>query len=208
MGEMRRGVYPVVKRVLDLITAAFILIVLSPFLLLIACLVKAGSKGPVFYTQVRPGKDRKLFKIYKFRTMVQGADAHQVKGVEVTSLDSRVTEAGWFLRRFKIDELAQLVNILKGDMSFVGPRPSLPDYLDDYEDWEEKRFAVRPGLTGLAQVNGNIYLERRERSLFDVSYVSRMSFLMDLRIVLKTVAIVIFGEEKFVRKQTVREEHG
>jgi len=193
-------VYPIVKRLLDFILSLTTLIILSPLLLVVALLIKLDSKGPVFYTQLRPGKNQKVFKVYKFRTMVQGADKHQKVGVEVKQDDSRITSLGRFLRRFKIDELPQLINILKGDMSIVGPRPSLPEYLQQYEEWELERFLVKPGLTGLAQVNGNIYLEREEKSAYDIRYVKEMSFFLDIKIIIKTVAIVLFGEDKFVNK--------
>ncbi len=197
-------VYPIIKRIIDFTLSLIALIILLPLLLLVALLIKLDSKGPVFYTQFRPGKNQKLFRVYKFRTMVQGADKYQKVGVEVKKDDSRITTLGRFLRRFKIDELPQLINILKGDMSIVGPRPSLPEYLQQYEEWELERFLVRPGLTGLAQVNGNIYLEREEKSAYDVKYVKEMSFFLDIKIIVKTIAIVLFGEEKFINKSNVK----
>lgn len=190
-----------IKRFLDFIIALTALIILAPFLCIVALLIKLDSPGNIFYTQERPGKKQKLFKVYKFRTMKTGADRFQKVGVEVMKNDARITPLGRFLRRFKIDELAQLLNIVKGDMAIVGPRPTLPEYLDQYEEWEKKRFDVRPGLTGLAQVNGNIYLERKEKSKYDVAYVRHIGLLMDIGIIIKTVAIVLAGEEKFVHKK-------
>ena len=190
-----------VKRTLDFLLSFIVLLAIFPFLLIIAILIKLDSPGNVFYTQVRPGKNQKLFKVYKFRTMRTGADRYQKVGVEVMKDDARITLLGRFLRRFKIDELAQLFNIIKGDMAIVGPRPSLPEYLDVYEEWEKKRFAVRPGLTGLAQVNGNIYLEREEKSRYDVMYVEQIGLWMDVKIIVKTIGIVLLGEEKFIRKK-------
>jgi len=195
------------KRPLDFMISFLALIVLCPFFFLISILIKLTSKGPIFYTQLRPGKDQKIFKLYKFRTMIQGADRYQKIGVEVYENDQRVTPLGKFLRRFKIDELPQLINVLKGEMSIVGPRPSLPEYLAQYEDWELERFKVRPGLTGLAQVNGNIYLDRKERSAYDVQYVRKVSFVLDLKIVLKTIAVAFYGEEKFINKLSEVDEH-
>jgi len=195
------------KRPLDFSLSLLALIVLCPFFFLISILIKLTSKGPIFYTQLRPGKDQKIFKLYKFRTMIQGADRYQKIGVEVYENDQRVTPLGKFLRRFKIDELPQLINVLKGEMSIVGPRPSLPEYLAQYEDWELERFKVRPGLTGLAQVNGNIYLDRKERSAYDVQYVRKVSFILDLKIVLKTIAVAFYGEDKFINKQSEVDEH-
>jgi lipopolysaccharide/colanic/teichoic acid biosynthesis glycosyltransferase len=189
-----------VKRILDCVLSLIALLILFPFLFTVAVLIKLDSKGPVFFTQERPGKNKKIFKVYKFRTMVQDAIKFQKVGVEITNSDSRITLLGKFLRRFKIDELAQLINILFGDMSIVGPRPTLPEYIEQYEDWELQKFQVRPGLTGLAQINGNIYLSRQEKSQYDIKYIEQMSLLTDLKIILKTIAIVIFGEDKFIKK--------
>jgi lipopolysaccharide/colanic/teichoic acid biosynthesis glycosyltransferase len=138
--------------------------------------------------------------------MVPDAVKYQKVGVEVKGDDFRITRIGKILRRFKIDELAQLINVLKGDMSIVGPRPTLPEYIDHYEEWELRRFEVRPGLTGLAQVNGNIYLDRQEKSAYDIKYIEQMSFITDLKIILKTVAIILFGEDRFVNKSGARYE--
>ncbi len=197
------------KRVLDFGLSLIVLLVLSPLLILVAILIKLGSEGPVFFMQERPGKGQKIFEVYKFRTMVKDAVKQQEVGVEVIGSDSRITTIGKFLRRFKIDELAQLINILKGDMSIVGPRPTLPEYVNLYEGWELLRFSVRPGLTGLAQVNGNIFLEQQEKSAYDVKYIENISFFNDIKIILKTVAIVFLGEEKFVKKadSKIREEN-
>lgn len=188
------------KRMIDFILSSLAILVLLPVLVIVAILIKIDSPGTVLFVQDRPGKDKKIFKVYKFRTMVVGADRFQKVGIEVKKDDARITPLGRFLRRFKIDELAQLFNILKGDMSIVGPRPTLPEYVEQYEEWELKRFDVRPGLTGLAQVNGNIYLDRTEKSKYDIEYVENITFWNDLKIIFKTVAIVICGEEKFVKK--------
>ena len=110
---------------------------------------------------------------------------------------ARVNTTDEMAARFKIDELPQLFNILRGDMSIIGPRPSLPDYLEIYEEWERERFKVRPGLSGLAQVNGNIYLSRIKRSMMDVKYVHELSFLLDLKIIFKTTLVIILGERRF-----------
>ncbi|MBM7560900.1 sugar transferase [Fusibacter tunisiensis] len=197
------------KRILDFVLSLIAILVLSPLLIVVAILIRMGSEGPIFFRQERPGKNQKIFKVYKFRTMVKDAVKQQKVGVEVTGSDIRITPFGKFLRRFKIDELAQLINILKGDMSIVGPRPTLPEYIEQYEEWELKRFDVRPGLTGLAQINGNIYLDRQEKSAYDVKYVENISFINDIKIILKTVAIVFLGEDKFVNKtdSKIREEN-
>lgn len=197
------------KRILDFVLSLIAILILSPLLIGVAILIRIGSEGPIFFMQERPGKGQKMFKVYKFRTMVKDAVKHQKIGVEVTGSDVRITPFGKFLRRFKIDELAQLINILKGDMSIVGPRPTLPEYIEQYEEWELKRFDVRPGLTGLAQINGNIYLDRQEKSAYDVKYIENISFINDIKIILKTIAIVFLGEDKFVNKtdSKIREEN-
>ena len=189
----------VIKRILGFTIALLVSVMLLPIFVIIAILIKLDSQGPVFFTQERLGQGMRRFRIYKFRTMVENAVLSQKAGVEVTLDDVRITRVGRALRRFKIDELAQLFNVINGDMAIVGPRPTLPDYQDDYEALELKRFDVRPGLTGLAQINGNIYLKREEKSFYDNEYVKKVSFLTDLKIVLKTIAIIIFGEEKFVK---------
>lgn len=188
------------KRIIDFSLSFIALIILFPLMVIVSIIIKVDSKGPIFFIQDRPGKDMKIFKVYKFRTMVKDAVKYQKIGVEVKGNDSRITNFGKFLRRFKIDELPQLFNVLKGDMSIVGPRPTLPEYLEQYEEWELKRFDVKPGLTGLAQINGNIYLERKEKSLYDIEYIKKIGFFTDMKIIFKTIAIVIFGEDKFVRK--------
>lgn len=197
------------KRSIDFTLSLIALLALSPLLIIVAILIKIGSEGPIFFRQERPGKNQRIFKVYKFRTMVKDAVKQQKVGVEVVGSDTRITPFGKFLRRFKIDELAQLINILKGDMSIVGPRPTLPEYIEQYEEWELKRFDVRPGLTGLAQINGNIYLDRQEKSAYDVKYIENISFINDIKIILKTVAIVFLGEDKFVNKtySKIREEN-
>lgn len=189
------------KRALDFALALIGLLFLLPFLVIVAVFIKRDSPGSIFFTQERIGKNQVPFQIYKFRTMKVGADRYQKVGVEVMTDDDRITKYGRFLRRFKIDELPQLLNIVRGDMGVVGPRPTLPGYLDEYEEWEKKRFAVRPGLTGLAQVNGNIYLDRREKSKYDVQYAEQVSMWRDIKIILKTTAIVLWGEEKFVHRK-------
>ena len=185
------------KRILDVLLSGIALIILTPIFIIICVLILKDDFGPIFFKQKRVGKDEKIFEVFKFRTMYINAEKYQKLGVEVTGEDPRITKLGYFLRRFKLDELPQLYNILKGDMSIIGPRPSLPDYLKIYKDWERERFRVKPGLSGLAQVNGNIYLSRIKRSRLDVKYVRELSFSLDLKIVLKTILVIIFGEKRF-----------
>jgi len=163
------------KPLLDLFFAAFFLIILSPLMLIIALLVLILDGSPIFFRQERPGYREKLFVIYKFRTMK----------------DARVTRIGRFLRSTSLDELPELWNILKGQMSFVGPRPLLTKYLPLYNLSQRKRHAVKPGLTGLAQINGRSSISWEKKFEFDVYYVENVSFILDLKIILKTIYIVL-----------------
>lgn len=187
------------KRVIDLISSFTVLIILFPVLALAALLIALGSEGPIFFFQDRLGYKGKTIRLYKFRTMT-----HKERKVakEVFKGDAEVTWIGHYLRRFKIDELPQLINVLLGDMSVVGPRPGLPNMLNEFNEDGKARLLVKPGLTGLAQVNGNIYLSWPERWKYDRYYVENLSFWLDIKIVLKTVAIVLRGEEKFLKKPT------
>ncbi|MCL2492362.1 MAG: sugar transferase [Coriobacteriia bacterium] len=176
--------YDSTKRVLDLLGAATLLLLLWPVLVVIALLVWANMGAPVLFRQERPGKDGKLFTLYKFRTMEEGsADDEQ-----------RLTSFGQLLRSTSLDELPELFNILIGDMSFVGPRPLLPEYLPLYSESQARRHEVRPGLTGLAQVNGRNALTWSERFANDVEYVDSRSFDLDMSILLRTVAAVLSRE--------------
>jgi lipopolysaccharide/colanic/teichoic acid biosynthesis glycosyltransferase len=173
---------------------------LFPLFLIIAVLIKTTSKGPIFFFQERLGKNAKTFKVFKFRTMT-----HKKRAVnrEILKGDPEVTRIGHYLRRFKIDELPQLLNVLTGDMSLVGPRPCMPIQLNDLNEDGKYRIRVKPGLTGLAQVNGNIYLTWEERWKYDRKYVENLSFQEDIKIILKTITIVLLGEEKFLKKTNV-----
>ena len=191
------------KRNLDVMFSMFVLIVLLPIWLLVAILIKLTSKGPIFFTQNRPGKNKKIFKVYKFRTMNPGSE-QMIKGKEVLSDDYRVTKIGKFLRRSKIDEIPQVINILKGDMSLVGPRPERITSLVDYDEEISKRLKVKPGITGLAQVSGNIYLDLNDRYRFDVYYVEHYSFFLDIKIIIRTFLVVVIGEARFKNKPLVK----
>lgn len=184
------------KRLFDLALMVPVLVVISPVLLLAAVLVKLDSKGPVFFVQERLGRYGQTFLTYKFRTMTH---RDREASSEILPGHSEVTRVGHWLRRFKIDELPQLLNILNGDMSLVGPRPALPDHINEYNQDGLKRLLERPGLTGLAQVSGNIYLSWPDRWYYDAQYVDGLSFLKDLAIIIKTVAVVLLGEERFLK---------
>ena len=190
--------YLIFKRLIDVLASLVILLFLFPFLILVVFLIKIDSKGPIFYLQSRVGKNGHLFKVYKFRTMTNKQRDPNAK--QTFSDDPDITRIGGLLRRFKIDELPQIWNVFVGDMSLVGPRPALPSLYEKYGDLANKRCCVRPGMTGWAQVNGNIYLPWEKRLLLDSEYVDRISFMFDLRILVKTVAIVLLGEDKFIKK--------
>lgn len=189
-----------VKRGFDIVVSMFLLLVFLPVWILVCVLIVADSRGPIFFLQERPGLHRKIFRVYKFRTMKPGSDK-MVKGQEVMKNDDRITTIGRFLRRSKIDEIPQLLNVLKGDMSLVGPRPERVASLEDYTDEIEKRLDMLPGLTGLAQVSGNIYLPLDERYRLDVYYVEHFSLWMDIKILIRTIGVVLLGEEKYRGKR-------
>ena len=186
------------KRLFDFFISFAILLLLFPLFIIVAVLIKLDSKGPIFYLQSRVGENGRVFRIYKLRTMTNKERDPNVKQTYLQDPD--ITRIGGLLRRFKIDELPQIWNVFIGDMSIVGPRPALPSLYEKFGEIAKKRCEVRPGMTGWAQVNGNIYLPWEERLCLDREYVDRMSFMLDLRILVKTVAIVLFGEEKYIKK--------
>lgn len=188
------------KRLIDFFASLGVLLIISPVFILLAILIKITSKGPLFFLQERLGKNGKVFSVYKFRTMT---DKKRAVDREILKGDAEVTKVGHYLRRFKIDELPQIINVLKGEMSLVGPRPCMPNQLNDFNEDGKYRIKVTPGLTGLAQINGNIFLTWEERWKYDRAYVENISFLLDVKIILKTVAIVFVGEEKFLKKPNV-----
>lgn len=178
------GIYEkYIKRPLDAFLATGALIVLSPVLLVTAIMVRLKLGSPILFTQDRPGKDEKIFKLYKFRTMTDKRDA---EGNLLPNAD-RLTSFGSFLRSTSLDELPELINIAKGDMSIVGPRPLLIQYLPYYTETEKHRHDVRPGLSGLAQINGRNLVKWDQRLAMDVEYVNRITFIGDVKIVLKTI---------------------
>lgn len=188
-----------IKRLIDIIFSLIVLVLFLPIWILVAILIKLTSPGPVFFLQDRPGKHKKIFKVYKFRTMKPGSE-RMVKGQEVMLDDDRITSIGRFLRRTKIDEVPQVLNVLKGEMSLVGPRPERISSLEDYDDEISKRLNMRPGMTGLAQVSGNIYLDLKDRYKLDVYYVENYSLWLDIRIIIRTLGVILYGEGKYVDK--------
>lgn len=179
-------------RAFDILTAAIALIILSPILLVAAIAIKLGSRGPVIYRQRRVGKGGQEFELLKLRTMVQGSDPVGV-GKVVARDDPRVTAAGRFLRRTSLDEIPNLLNVLRGEMAIVGPRPTIPAQVDDYTPHQHRRHEVRPGLTGWAQVQGRAGIPWEERIELDVEYVDRRSPALDLRILARTLGLLATG---------------
>ncbi len=174
------------KRILDIVLSIIMIIVLSPIIAVVAILVRIKLGTPIIFMQKRPGKDGKIFTLYKFRTMTDEIDAMG----ELLPDEVRLKKFGKFLRSTSLDELPELVNILKGEMSFVGPRPLLVEYLELYNEEQSRRHEVRPGLTGLAQVNGRNDTTWADRLRYDVEYVNNISFKNDLLIILKTIKLV------------------
>ena len=172
-----------IKRILDIIVSGLALLLLSPVLLTVALLVRTKLGSPVIFHQKRPGKEGKIFTLCKFRTMT---DARDEKG-ELLPDTVRLTSFGKLLRSTSLDELPELWNIFKGDMSLIGPRPLLVSYLPYYTEEEQKRHSVRPGLTGLAQINGRSALNWEERFAYDLEYVKHCSLGMDLKIFFMTI---------------------
>jgi undecaprenyl phosphate N,N'-diacetylbacillosamine 1-phosphate transferase len=188
----------VVKRIIDILVSFLLILLATPVMLVSAVAVRLSSPGPIFFTQKRVGRNEKRFMIYKIRSMHVDPDR---RPSQTRGNDRGVFLAGRLLRRLKIDEIPQLFNVLKGDMSLIGPRPCLEDTLNGMPKWARLRFLVRPGLSGLAQVNGNIELTWEERWRYDIQYVSSCSFILDVAIVLKTVLVVFIGENQFVQKK-------
>ena len=179
-----------IKRILDIILSLLALVILSPLLILTAFLIHIKLGSPVFFKQLRPGKNEKIFGILKFRTMTDAKDENG----NLLPDEIRLTRFGQFLRSTSIDELPELLNILKGDMSIVGPRPLLVQYLERYTEEQKHRHDVRPGLTGLAQVNGRNVITWEEKFCYDLEYVKNITFFGDCKIIFQTV-MKVFGRE-------------
>ena len=196
-------VYKICKRIIDIIGAGLGLILLSPIIAIVACAVKFTSKGPVFFSQKRVGKNGELFEMYKFRSMVVNAEELKENLEEQNEMsgpmfkikdDPRITKVGKFIRKTSIDELPQLWNVLKGDMSLVGPRPSLPKEVEQFDNWMFKRLSVRPGLTCYWQVSGRNNIDFEDWMKLDVKYVEERNLWIDIKLIFKTV-FVLFGDK-------------
>lgn len=194
------------KRLFDIVMSFIGLILLSPIFLVIAIWIKLDSKGPVFYKQTRVGKDGKDFKIFKFRSMRQGSDKHGL--ITVGGRDPRVTNSGYYIRKYKLDEFPQLINVFLGDMSIVGPRPEVRKYVDLYTEEQLKVLSVRPGITDIASIkyrNENELLEKAEdadkmyieiimpdKLKYNLEYINKKSFIYDIRLIFETLLRIIF----------------
>jgi len=185
------------KRCFDLALTAPAVLLFAPVLLAVALAVRLDSPGPVLFRQRRAGRGGRPFELLKFRTMT---DRPRAVDGEVLANHPELTGVGRLLRRFKIDEMPQLLNVLAGEMSLVGPRPGLVEQIADYDEFGHQRLLVRPGLTGLAQIRGNIHLPWPERWRHDAEYVDTLSFVGDLVILVRTVAVILLGEERFLRR--------
>ncbi|MCD6195002.1 sugar transferase [bacterium] len=192
----------IIKRIFDMLVSAVLLLVLSPLFLLVALAIKLDSKGPVFFLQTRMGRDGE-FTMYKFRTMVANAEALKKKLFKLNQRrgpcfkiknDPRITRLGKWLRRFYIDELPQLFNVLKGEMSLVGPRPHLPEEVAKYKNHHKEILTIKPGMTGLAQISGAADLDFEEEVRLDTYYVHNWSFCLDIIIILKTIWVAVVGK--------------
>ena len=182
-----------IKYFLDRVFAFILLVSVSPLFLIIALAIYLNDRGPVFFKHIRPGLNAGPFKVWKFRSMVENADRLLKEGGSARGLN-RVTGVGKVLRKTSLDELPQLINILKGDMSFVGPRPALMEHLERYTGEQKERFRMKPGITGLAQVNGRNALKWSKRIEFDRQYIDNYSLWLDIKILFKTVKVVLYRE--------------
>lgn len=196
----KKALYEFFKRLMDVVLSFAALILLSPLLLIVALAIKLDSNGPVVYSQVRVGKNEKHFKMFKFRSMVINAEEMLEELEEMNEMDGpmfkikedpRITKVGRFIRRTSIDELPQLLNILKGQMSIVGPRPSLPEEVEQFEPWMMERFAVKPGLTCFWQVSGRNSIPFTEWMELDRRYVKERCMLLDMKLILKTFKVIL-----------------
>ncbi|WP_180073519.1 MULTISPECIES: sugar transferase [unclassified Acinetobacter] len=178
------------KRLVDILIAAFALIILSPIFILVAYKVRKNLGSPIFFYQERPGKNAKIFKMMKFRSMLHAMD----KNGNPLPDDQRITPFGHKLRSTSLDEMPQLINVLKGDMSIVGPRPQMKDFLEHYTPEQMRRHDVKPGMTGLAQVSGRNNLSWEEKFDLDVQYVNTHSIWLDFKIMFKTVEVMLKKE--------------
>ena len=190
-----------IKLLIDFLVSSFVLITTSPFLFIVALLLFMVNQGKPFFFQIRPGKNGQLFKIIKFKTMNDKKDSEG----NLLSDEYRLTKIGAFVRKTSLDELPQLINVLKGDMSLIGPRPLLPEYLPLYNETQRRRHEVKPGITGWAQVNGRNTISWQQKFDYDMWYVENVSFVLDCKIVFLTIKKV-FKREGITAENSVSAE--
>ncbi len=195
-----RFIFEVIKIIFDRLVALAGIILMAIPMLIIIVVIKIDSKGKAVFRQERLGKNGKKFFVYKFRTMKATDVPFDVNHPVIDHNDNNLTKVGWVIRRFKIDELLQLINVFKGEMSLVGPRPLMSVYLPLYSEWELQKFKILPGMSGLAQIKGNCFLTVEERSYYDIQYIKKRSLFLDIEIMFKTIFVVIFGEERFLSR--------
>ncbi|MGQ2283366.1 sugar transferase [Apilactobacillus kunkeei] len=204
--DIYNNFYLISKRLFDIVASLIALLVTLPITLIVSICIYLDDRGPIFYTQKRIGKNGESFKIYKFRSMYKDADdrkeqltsQNEINGAMFKmSNDPRVTRVGGFIRRHSIDELPQFLNVLIGNMTIVGPRPPLPEEVDQYNEYDKKRLEVRPGCTGLWQVSGRNALDFDKMVELDIYYIQRASLSLDIKICLKTVWIMISPNEAY-----------
>lgn len=190
----------IIKRIIDFLASFIGLVILSPFFVLIGVLIKLDSKGPIFFKQKRVGKNEKIFTIWKFRTMVKNAERIETKH-ELSKNDPRITKMGKFLREWTLDEFPQLINVLKGQMSLVGPRP-LPEYhVKKYNDFQKRILSVKPGMVSLVDIKGRALVSWEKRSEYDIWYIENWSLLLDLKILFLAPKVIlskkgVYGKDK------------
>lgn len=198
--EVKKTTYFFIKRLFDILLSLFGLVLSLIPMIIISIAIKLESKGPVFFKQVRTGKGGKNFNLYKFRSMTVDNDVMNFK------TENKITKVGKFIRKTSLDELPQLFNILKGEMSFIGPRPWIVEYYNNFNAYQKRRVEVLPGITGLAQATGRNNLNIFEKINYDIEYVDNFSFKMDLKVVFKTIKTVLSKEGAEISKYGIKEE--
>lgn len=201
--------YRYIKRVVDIVLSILLIIVLIPIWIFIPIIIKLDSKGSIFYKSNRLGRDGCLFKMYKFRTMKENSiDLRNFDGSTYNAEDDeRLTKIGKLLRKFSIDELPQILNVLKGDMSIIGPRPDLPDAIALYNKEEQRKLNVRPGITGYSQAFYRNAINASSKFQNDVYYVDHYSFLLDFKIFIKTINTVMSKKNIYIKEEEIRDEN-
>ena len=198
--EVKKTTYFFIKRLFDILLSLFGLVLSLIPMIIISIAIKLESKGPVFFKQVRTGKGGKNFNLYKFRSMTVDNDVMNFK------TENKITKVGKFIRKTSLDELPQLFNILKGEMSFIGPRPWIVEYYNNFNEYQKRRVEVLPGITGLAQATGRNNLNIFEKINYDIEFVDNFSFKMDLKVVFKTIKTVLSKEGAEISKYGIKEE--